>query len=445
MDYSDFKAEDFIMDESFQQYYLGTDDKATTFWRKWIEEHPSQRKEIDSAKDLYYLLNGNNRSENFKADEHKFLMLMRDKGIITSISDQPLDETFSLGVIKETEFERTQPWGKYHINEKTGTPVVHLHKNKSSIWLRIAAAVIIILMIGAGTYFLLYHPHRAITIAKNAKKNHQENAIIPGGNHAVLTLSNGNTIVLDNVKNGNLATQGNMQLVKLDSGVLAYYNTNKKDQLIGYNTISTPRGGQYEIKLPDGTLVWLNSASSLKFPTTFTGVKREVELSGEGYFEVAKNKARPFEVRVGSAKVSVLGTHFNINAYNDEASINTTLLEGSVKFTAGSKEKLLHPGQQSVFNTSSQNLIVQAVDVQRIIAWKDGFFEFDNIDLATIMRQLSRWYDVDISYQTTNNKGMFGGGISKQLNLSKVLHLLEANGVQFKIEGRKVIVLNNNN
>jgi len=299
---------------------------------------------------------------------------------------------------------------------------------------------------------LLVRKPAANTIAQNtiAQKTTAKNDIAPGGNHALLTLSNGTTIVLDDAKNGKLVDQGNMKVVKLDSGMLAYYNNNKNDQTTVYNTISTPRGGQYQVKLPDGTLVWLNSASSLKFPTTFAGAKREVELSGEAYFEVVKNKAMPFKVAIvtpsgDGGEVTVLGTHFNINAYNDETSINTTLLEGSVKFTAGFVEKLLHPGQQSVFNTSSQTVKVQSVDVHQVIAWKDGFFEFDNTDLATIMRQLSRWYDVDISYQTINNKGLFGGGISRKLNLSEVLHLLETNGVQFKIEDRKVIVLHNNN
>ena len=446
MDYSDFRIEDLIMNESFQQYCLGTDDEATLFWTEWIEEHPSQKKEIDIAKDIYCLLNGNNSSETFKIDELKFRMLMQEKGIGTSISSlQLLDESFSLGATEKIEFETIDSVNKEKFNEKTETSVVYLPSiKKRSIWLRIAAAVII-LIIGAGTYFLLNHPQKEHEIVKSTKENHQKDDIMPGGNHALLTLSNGNTIILDNAKNGNLGNQGNTQVMKLDSGTLAYYNNNKNDQEVVYNTISTPRGGQYEIKLPDGTHVWLNSASSLKFPTTFSGTKREVELSGEAYFEVVKNKQMPFEVLVGSTKVSVLGTHFNINAYNDEPSINTTLLEGSVKFTVGSIEKLLHPGQQSVFYTSSQTVKVYSVDVQEVIAWKNGFFEFDNTDLATIMRQLSRWYNVDIIYQTTNNKGLFGGGISKQLNLSEVLHLLETNGVKFKIEDRKVIVLHNNN
>jgi transmembrane sensor len=197
--------------------------------------------------------------------------------------------------------------------------------------------------------------------------------------------------------------------------------------------------------LPDGTIVWLNAASSLKFPTSFAGSKRQVELTGEAYFEVTENKSMPFEVLTGETSVSVLGTHFNINAYADEASINTTLLEGAVKVHTGQAAKLLKPGQQSVFVNATGALSIQPADVDQAIAWKRGFFEFDNTDLQTIMRQISRWYDVDIVYQIQGSKALFGGGISRKLNLSEVLHLLEASGVYFKVENRKVTVLNNTN
>lgn len=307
---------------------------------------------------------------------------------------------------------------------------------------RVIAAAAVICCLASGIYLLTEKKtaHAPVVARKTTTKNH----IVPGGNHAMLTLSNGATILLDNAKNGNLIEQGKTKVVKEDNGKLAYYNnSDTNNKAIEYNTISTPRGGQYEIKLSDGTHVWLNAASSLKFPTTFTGNNRRVELSGEAYFEVAKNKSMPFEVMVLQTKVTVLGTHFNINAYSDEKSINTTLLEGSVKFSAGSLEKLLLPGQQSVFTSFSKPIIIQPVDVDQVIAWKNGFFEFDNTDLPTIMRQISRWYDVDISYETSDNKGRFGGGISRKLNLSEVLHLLETNGVHFKIEGRKIVVLGN--
>lgn len=314
----------------------------------------------------------------------------------------------------------------------TTSKVIPFHRR----WIAVAS---IIFFLAMGTYIFLEKKPAERPVISQKKGN--KNVIIPGGNHAILTLSNGSTIVLDNAKNGNLIQQGNTKVVKLDNGRLAYYKDDVNNKALLFNTITTPRGGQYYVQLPDGTHVWLNAASSLKFPTTFAGVNREVELNGEAYFEVVKNNSMPFVVIVRQTKVTVLGTHFNINAYNDEQNINTTLLEGSVKFNAGLLEKLLHPGQQSVFNTTTSTLTVQPVDVNQVIAWKNGFFEFDNTDLATIMRQISRWYDVDISYKSFDNKSRFGGGISRKLNLSEVLHLLETSGVQFKIENRKVIVL----
>lgn len=310
-------------------------------------------------------------------------------------------------------------------------------------WRWIAAAVIIFCL-AVGSYLLL--DKKGVNKPLVSKKTIDKTSINPGGNHALLTLANGATIILDDAANGSLTTQGNTKVVKLDSGRLVYVNNHSSNtNSVIFNTISTPRGGQYQVTLPDGTQVWLNAASSLKFPTSFNGNSRQVELNGEAYFEVAKNKAMPFNVMVRQTEVTVLGTHFNINAYSDEKSINTTLLEGSVEFSTGTVKKLLHPGQQSVFINASQDVFVKHVDVNQVIAWKNGFFEFDNTDLQTIMRQIARWYDVDVSYRTANNRGLFGGGISRRLGLPEVLHLLETNGVQFKTEGRRVTVVDNKN
>jgi len=238
-----------------------------------------------------------------------------------------------------------------------------------------------------------------------------------------------------------------------------------------YNTISTPRGGQYQLVLPDGTRVWLNAASSLRFPTAFTGSDRTVSMTGEVYFEVAPDKVRPFHVQVNDMTVDVLGTHFNVMAYGDEAAVKTTLLEGSVKVKAGDQERLLIPGQQASLGNraapgapqaggaqsdavqrastgnpgaprpAAEKLSVQTADVQQAIAWKNGFFEFENMDLGTIMRQISRWYDVDISYETQDTAARFGGGISRKLDLPDVLRLLEVNGVHFRLDKRTLTVI----
>jgi len=324
------------------------------------------------------------------------------------------------------------------INERK-TAGVSITARVIPFYLRAVAAASILFFFAMGTYlFFIKKPARQPVTAHRKTHNH---VIVPGGNHAMLTFSNGSTIVLDHASTGNLMQDGNTKIVKLDSGRLAYYKEEANNKALLFNTITTPRGGQYQVQLPDGTQVWLNAASSLKFPTTFMGDHREVELKGEAYFEVTKNKVMPFVVSVGQTKVTVLGTHFNINAYSDEQSINTTLLEGSVKFNAGVQQQLLHPGQQSLFNTSTTVLTLKPVDVKQAIAWKNGFFEFDNTDLASIMRQLSRWYNVEVSYKTIDNKNLFGGGISRKINLSEVLRLLETNGVHFKIESNKITVL----
>ena len=291
------------------------------------------------------------------------------------------------------------------------------------LWTWRMAAACVVGFLAFSTYLLLRNNSNHQTAQTLADNKIAKNDIKPGSDKAVLTLADGSTIMLQDAQNGAIAQQGSANVVKLN-GKLDYNASGSQTPEILYNTIATPRGGQYEVQLPDGTHVWLNAASSLRFPTAFTGINREVELTGEAFFEVAKNKSIPFVVNVQHNKVTVLGTHFNINAYSDEKSINTTLLEGSVKFNAGLQEKLLKPGQQSVFTPATAALTVKPVDINQVIAWKNGFFEFDNTDLATIMRQISRWYDVDISYQTRDSKSLFGGGISRKLNLSEVLHLL---------------------
>ncbi|MDB5087420.1 MAG: FecR family protein, partial [Mucilaginibacter sp.] len=219
------------------------------------------------------------------------------------------------------------------------------------------------------------------------------------------------------------------------------YNADKND-LIGnlYNTVSTPRGGHYQVILPDGSQVWLNAASSIRFPTAFTDKERKVEISGEAYFEVAKNKALPFVVKVNSSEVRVFGTHFNVMAYTDEAAIKTTLLEGSVQFSNGSASCMLKPGEQSELTKSGQVKVISGVDVDNAIAWKNNMFDFENTDIESVMRQLSRWYDVDVVYNKKVNDRFFAE-IPSSSKLSEVLKALELTGkVNFDIQGRKIII-----
>ncbi|WP_343700423.1 FecR domain-containing protein [Chitinophaga sp.] len=306
-------------------------------------------------------------------------------------------------------------------------------------WWPYAAAVLLLLAAGGAAY-LLQRPAQPVQIVQQPIKPDAQ----PGGNKAILTLQDGTEITLDSASNGLLAQQGNAKVSKLANGRLAYLQIEDKPAETIYNTMRTPRGGQYQLDLPDGTTVWLNSASSLKFPAAFAGAQRTVELTGQAYFEVAPHKAWPFTVKVGDMEVEVLGTHFDIMAYPDEKSINTTLLEGKVKVLNKSGAALLQPGEQAVLQRGSGTLSVMPAQVSKVTAWKQGLFVFNKMDIESIMREVSRWYDVDVVYPVPFHTAgkLYGGGISRSMLLSDVLHFLEESGIHhFKIEGKKVIVL----
>ncbi len=303
-------------------------------------------------------------------------------------------------------------------------------------WLKVAAAIL--LLVGA---FAVYQiTGKKANENTEVAKNNNTNDVTPGGNKAELILADGSHIILDNASNGNLAEQGSAKVVKLSDGKLAYNAEGNETQLI-YNTISTPRGGQYQLTLADGSKVWLNAASSLRFPVSFTSNERKVEITGEAYFEVAKNPAKPFKVTVNDMVVEVLGTHFNINSYTDEATIKTTLLEGSVKISKGNAIQLLSPGQQVQVNTNGQIVLNKNIEIDEIVAWKNGDFIFSSADLQTIMRQISRWYDVDVSFEGNISKEVFSGIVSRTSKLSQVLDIMVRAGVKFKIEGKKILVM----
>lgn len=312
-------------------------------------------------------------------------------------------------------------------------------KPLKNIWRFAAAAAAVILIVGAGVYFFARPVRPARMAAGNPAAAQSPARVVPGGNKAILLLANGQTILLDSAHNGLLARQGATRVLKLDSGELRYQEA-RPGEAVGYNTISTPRGGQYHLVLPDGTKVWLNAASSLKFPTSFPGGDRVVTMTGEVYFEVAPDVRQPFRVQVGGMTVDVLGTHFDVMAYGDESAVKTTLVQGSVKVSQRGDARLLQPGEQAVIDNASGALSVRDADVDQAIAWKNGYFEFENMDLPTIMRQISRWYDVDIRYLGKDRDERFGGGISRRLDLPEVLHLLETNGVRFRLESRTLFV-----
>ncbi|WP_413667572.1 FecR domain-containing protein [Mucilaginibacter sp. Mucisp86] len=316
-------------------------------------------------------------------------------------------------------------------------------KRKSSnlLWIGYAAAVILLAAL-------------TITLNKRRPSDQPQNLvnqykdIPPGTNKAVLTLADGSTIVLDSAKHGQIASQQHAVIKEDENGKVVYEATDNAQsptapapaEAIAMNMLATPRGGQYQIVLPDGTKVWLNAASSIKYPTAFTGNERRVELTGEAYFEVSKDPSKPFNVKTASQTVTVLGTHFNINSYTDEGATKTTLLEGSVRVTnnAGQSVKI-KPGEQAI-NISNSINITENANVDEAVAWKNGKFVFSNTDLQTIMRQLSRWYDVDVEYQGKTAQKHYMGRISRNVPVSQIFEILKTSGLNFTINGRKIIV-----
>jgi transmembrane sensor len=308
----------------------------------------------------------------------------------------------------------------------------------------IPAAAVLLVLFGA-TWFLFFNNKKEHPVAKvEAKPALAKNDIAPGGNKAVLILADGSSVILDSTSNGVITKQGSIEVKKLSNGLLAYTVNGKQiteNNAAFYNTISTPRGGQYQVTLSDGTLVWLNAASSIRFPVIFSGTERKVEITGEAYFEVAKNAAMPFKVKTFSSEVEVLGTHFNVNAYDDEESVKTTLLEGKVKVSANNQlPRFLQPGQQAGINNQGNIAIINDADVEEVMAWKNGRFQYKSADVKTILRQISRWYDVDVEYRGNVNLH-FTGQLPRSVTASKVFEKLEMTGeVHFKIEGKKIIV-----
>ena len=262
----------------------------------------------------------------------------------------------------------------------------------------------------------------------------------PGGNKAMLTLANGTRILLDTVQRGAITSQGNSRVLKTDDGRLAYEPVTKKTTSLVYNTLSTPRGGQYQLTLPDGSRVWLNAASSITYPTAFTGDERIVSITGEAYIEVVHNKDQPFRVQAGDQLVEDIGTAFNINAYSDEPVIKTTLVAGKVKVSSGTATRVLSPGQQ-VQGKGSMLEMVAGVDVDQVLAWKNGAFSFRNADLPTVMRQLARWYDIEVEYTGPVPAGTFDGEIGRGLTLNQVLQGLAQARINYTIVNSHKIVI----
>lgn len=319
------------------------------------------------------------------------------------------------------------------------TKVLRMPGGKAG-WVAVAAVLVMVLF--AGGYLLLNKQQQTLTATTPSIT---KNDIAPGGDKATLTLSDGTVIALDSASLGDVSSQGNTKIIKLNNGMLSYKTDEKpgETEVIAYNVISTPKGGQYQLILPDGSKVWLNAVSSLRFPVAFSGQNRTVELNGEAYFDIATDENAPFVVKTGAADIRVLGTEFNVMAYPDEFAPKTTVVDGSVKVTCqgnqSSGTEILKAGEQAEWKDG----IVKKnnnVNIEDVIAWKNGLFQFSNASIETIMRQASRWYDIEVEYKGST-KEFFNGSLPRSVSAATLFKVFESTGfVKFKIDGRKVVV-----
>ncbi|MDB4925982.1 FecR family protein [Mucilaginibacter sp.] len=343
--------------------------------------------------------------------------------------------------LEEGELElKNKLWEKLHPDQfpvEVAPKVIHLKRFANTrLWYAAAAILFLTISIAVAIFFkrntTSYNPE----LVKATKFR-------PGTNKATLTLSNGKVIVLDGSEAKEVRNKHG-QLVALSANKELSYKADSASKA-GFvdetNTLTTPKGGQYIVVLPDGTKVWLNAASSITYPLVFQAHERKVQITGEAYFEVTKDPDKPFKVLSGKQQVEVLGTHFNINSYADEPIIKTTLLEGKVKVTAGQNQALLMPGEQAQLAATGLT-VNQNVNLEEATAWKNGYFVFDHERIESVMRKISRWYDVEITYRGPISKDWFGGSVSRDKNAAELLGKLELTGqIHFKIEGRRVIVM----
>ena len=309
------------------------------------------------------------------------------------------------------------------IHKRTAADIDMPRRRHFRMWRRAAAAILII-MAGAA-FFIFRQNHAAEPMVTISPSPTPASEVLPGGNRATLTLHDGSTILLDEAATGSLAQQGNIQVRKEKDGQLVYTASGKQGSPdnIQYNIVATPKGGQYQVHLPDGTKVWLNAASSIRFPTGFTGKERAVSVSGEAYFEVAHNARQPFVVTAGETIVQVLGTRFNIMAYDNEEMTKTTLAEGAVKISDAGRTAMLRPGEQMQVNAQEFKLVKHA-DVEAELAWRNGLFHFKNAGIRAVMKQVERWYNISVEYEGSLPEKQFNGKVPRNVNLSELMEIL---------------------
>ncbi|UPK68101.1 FecR family protein [Chitinophaga filiformis] len=378
-----------------------------------------------------------------QAPEIKELLEKYKKGVITD-EEMALLETWYLQwrpepldvSAEELETLKSEVWQSLHLQDAAP---VRRHWRK-----QLAAAAAVLVLLGAALYFLGPGTGKKPDTTKMVAVRKQANEFMPGSNRATLTLSNGQQIVLTNAQNGELAEDASVAISKKADGELVYDHPRKQEGTgPALNTLAAPRGGQYHLTLSDGTQVWLNAASSITYPVSFNGKERSVTVRGEAYFEVAQLEGQPFKVHTARQEITVLGTHFNVKAYPDDPDISTTLLTGSVKVTnmTSGIAAVLKPGQQASTMNAGAQLDVRSVDAEDAISWKNGYFLFDDQDITSIMKIISRWYDVDIEYKGPPGNERFGGTFSRASYMPEILTNLERIGhVHFELFPGKVTV-----
>jgi ferric-dicitrate binding protein FerR (iron transport regulator) len=358
------------------------------------------------------------------------------KGTITPQEKKLLDEWYD----RNTTEPRT--WASDESEQELAARLLsNINTQKKSSYSpkwrwQIPAAAILLITLGISTYLYVSKSDLHDQVAVVDEK------INPGKNQAILTLGNGEKIILTDAINGQVASRSGVKIIKTADGQLVYDATSitNENLPLEYNTIEAPAGGQWQVRLPDGSLIFLNASSSITYPTRFVGNERKVQMIGEAYFEIAHSKNMPFRVASRGQTVEVLGTHFNVMAYADEKIIRTTLLEGSIKIINDSESKILKPGEQAQIS-GNKFKVTSDVDLEEVVAWKNGYFKF-NENLESIMAKISRWYNVDVEYRDRPSSDLtFSGKISRSRDISGILKMLEYTGdVHFSLDGRRVIV-----
>lgn len=376
-------------------------------------------------------------------DELEELSALINNANNDSLVDINMEEVWSKihssGKINEATFQNIISNKRFlSVNEKPDGKVVKLYGKKI---IGYAAAAILICAVGVGLYSYQNIPNKSFVAQLNGLVKSDQTK---PSNEVTLTLADGRQVVLDNSADEKLKAAG--ILVKVDGGQIVYDMRNASPEnetaKMAYNTIATPVGSNYQLVLPDGTKVWLNAMSSLKFPVAFSGNERNVELIGEGYFEVARDKSKPFFVNTDGVKIKVLGTHFNVSAYRNDGQVKTSLLEGAVELAAGNKLTRLQPGEQGVYTANASSIKKEQFNANDIMAWKNGYFIFRDESIEDIMKKVSRWYNIEVVYEAGAEQKKYGGKYLKSSPLAELLTSLELTGtVHFKKDGRRVIVM----